>query len=59
MLVLSRKLNEVIKIGDDVRVVLLKVKGDTVRIGVEAPKHVKILREEIEEEGQEVLRRIR
>lgn len=47
MLVLSRKTNETIKIGDDIEIRILEVKGDTVRIGVEAPKSVDILRGEL------------
>lgn len=47
MLVLSRKVNETIKIGDDIEIRILEVKGDTVRIGIEAPKTVDILRGEL------------
>lgn len=47
MLVLSRKENETIKIGDDIEIRILEVKGDTVRIGIEAPKAVDILRGEL------------
>lgn len=47
MLVLSRKENETIKIGDDIEIRILEVKGDTVRIGIEAPKTVEILRGEL------------
>ncbi len=47
MLVLSRKANETIKIGDDIELRVLEVKGDTVRIGIEAPKTVDILRGEL------------
>lgn len=47
MLVLSRKENETIKIGDDVEIRILEVKGDTVRIGIDAPKSVDILRGEL------------
>lgn len=47
MLVLSRKENETIQIGDDIEIRVLEVKGDTVRIGIEAPKSVDILRGEL------------
>lgn len=47
MLVLSRKTNETIKIGDNIELRILEVKGDTVRIGIEAPKSVDILRGEL------------
>lgn len=47
MLVLSRKVNETIKIGDDIEIRVLEVKGDTVRIGIEAPKSMEILRGEL------------
>jgi carbon storage regulator len=47
MLVLSRKTNETIKIGGDIEIRILEVKGDTIRIGIEAPKNVDILRGEL------------
>ncbi len=47
MLVLSRKPNELIQIGDNIEIRIIEVKGDTVRIGIEAPKSVDILRGEI------------
>ncbi|MCM3636853.1 carbon storage regulator CsrA [Sporosarcina luteola] len=47
MLVLSRKTNETIKIGDNVEIRILEVKGDTIRIGIEAPKNIDILRGEL------------
>ncbi|AOV08512.1 carbon storage regulator CsrA [Sporosarcina ureilytica] len=47
MLVLSRKENETIKVGDDIEIRILEVKGDNVRIGIEAPKSVDILRGEL------------
>jgi carbon storage regulator len=47
MLVLSRKLGEKIIIGQDVIIAVLDVKGDTVKLGVDAPRHVTIYREEI------------
>lgn len=47
MLVLTRNANESLRIGDDVKVVILSVKGNQVRIGIEAPKGVAVHREEI------------
>lgn len=47
MLVLSRKSQETIKIGDDIEIRIIEVKGDTVRIGIDAPKSVDILRGEL------------
>ncbi len=47
MLVLSRKPNESIRIGDNIEIRIIEVKGDTVRIGIEAPKSVDILRGEL------------
>ena len=46
MLVLTRKQNEKIKIGDDIVVSVLKIKGNTVRLGIEAPKEVRVVRGE-------------
>ena len=47
MLVLSRKKNESIVIGDNVQIEVLKVSGNTVRIGIKAPREVKVLRGEL------------
>ncbi len=47
MLILTRRPKETICIGDDVRVTVLGIKGDQVRIGIEAPDAVPIHREEI------------
>lgn len=52
MLVLSRKINEKIRIGDDIEIMVVAVAGDQVRIGIEAPREVKILRSEVYEEVQ-------
>jgi len=48
MLVLTRKSEERIQIGPDITVTILRVKGGTVRVGVEAPADVKILRGELD-----------
>jgi carbon storage regulator len=50
MLVLSRKLGEKIVIDNEVFVTILDVRGDVVKLGVEAPKHVMVHREEIYKE---------
>lgn len=47
MLILTRRLTESLKIGDDVTVTILGVKGKQVRIGVSAPKSIAVHREEI------------
>jgi len=47
MLVLTRKLGEGIAIGDEIRVVVLEMKGGQVRLGIEAPPHTSVHREEV------------
>jgi carbon storage regulator len=47
MLVLSRKKNEVILIGDQIRLTIVELDRGKVRVGIEAPKEVKVFREEI------------
>jgi carbon storage regulator CsrA len=47
MLVLSRKLQEQIKIGEEITVTVLKVKGNVVRVGIEAPKSMRVIRAEL------------
>lgn len=49
MLILTRKVGESLVIGDDVTVSVLGVKGNQVRIGIDAPKNVSVHREEIYE----------
>ena len=47
MLILTRRVGESVVIGEDVTVTVLGVKGNQVRIGINAPKHVAVHREEI------------
>jgi carbon storage regulator len=47
MLVLTRKNNESIVIGDDVTITIVEVRGDQVKLGINAPKNVSVHREEI------------
>ena len=48
MLVLSRKPGESIKLGDNIEIILVAVEGQRVRIGIKAPREVRILRTEVE-----------
>jgi carbon storage regulator len=52
MLILTRRVGETLMIGDDVTVTVLGVKGNQVRVGVDAPKDVAVHREEIYERIQ-------
>lgn len=47
MLILTRRVGETVMIGDDVAITVLRVKGNQVRLGVNAPKTVSVQREEI------------
>ncbi|MDR2701529.1 MAG: carbon storage regulator CsrA [Spirochaetaceae bacterium] len=47
MLILSRKINEKIMIGDEISISVIEIRGDQVRIGVDAPKTVKVFRQEV------------
>jgi len=47
MLILSRRVNEKIVIGDDIVVSVIEVRGDQVKIGIDAPRNVKVFREEV------------
>lgn len=47
MLILSRKTDQSIKIGEDITITIIEIRGDQVKIGVEAPKNVKVFRQEV------------
>jgi carbon storage regulator CsrA len=47
MLVLTRKLQEQIRIGDDVTITIMRIRGNTVRIGIEAPRDKRVIRSEL------------
>ena len=47
MLVLSRKKNESIVINEDVVVTIVEIRGDKVRLGIEAPRHIPVHRQEV------------
>ena len=61
MLVLTRKSNQTIMIGEEIEVSVLSIIGDKVRIGIEAPRAVPILRREVyvEQQRAEAGRRVR
>ena len=49
MLVLSRKLNESIIIDDQIKITIVEIRGDKIRLGIEAPKNVSVHRREVYE----------
>ena len=49
MLILTRRVGEKVMVGDDVKLIILGVKGNQVRVGIEAPKNIAVHREEIYE----------
>ena len=59
MLVLTRRISETLIIGDDVYITVLGVKGNQVRLGINAPKEVSVHREEIYEKIQAELGEIK
>ncbi len=52
MLVLTRKTQERIQIGDDVVITVVRIKGNTVRVGIEAPREIRVVRGELVEKEQ-------
>ena len=53
MLVLSRKVEQQIQIGEGIVITILQVKGNQVRIGIDAPRNVRVLRGELEPKNEE------
>ena len=53
MLILTRRLGETILIGDDIEVTIVAIEPNQVRVGIDAPRDVKILREELLDEDKE------
>lgn len=53
MLVLARKRDQSIMIGDDVEIIIVDVHGDQVKLGITAPRHIPVHRKEIYEEIQQ------
>jgi carbon storage regulator len=56
VLVLSRRAGESVNIGDDIVVTILEVRGDVVRVGIDAPRTVRVHREEVYRELQDANR---
>ncbi len=52
MLVLSRRPHESLRIGHDITITVLEVNGDKIRIGIDAPSHVEVHRQEVYDEVQ-------
>lgn len=52
MLVLSRRIDEIIRIGDDIEITVVDIRGDKVRLGIDAPKEIPVHRQEVYEQIQ-------
>ena len=50
MLILSRKKDQKVMIGDDIELWVVDIRGDTVKLGIKAPREVKVFRQEVAEE---------
>ena len=47
MLILTRKLNETIMIGDKIEISVIEIKGDHIKLGINAPQNIKVYRQEV------------
>ncbi len=47
MLILTRRIGEIIRIGDEVKITILSTRGNQVRLGIDAPREIEVHREEI------------
>ena len=47
MLILARKINQTIMIGDQIEIAIVDIKGDQVKLGINAPKEIKVYRQEV------------
>jgi carbon storage regulator len=56
MLVLSRKMNESVVINDNITIVVVEIRGDKVRLGIEAPKDITVHRKEIHDAIQSTVK---
>ncbi|MEC2071264.1 carbon storage regulator CsrA [Alkalihalophilus marmarensis] len=62
MLVLTRRLQEAIQIGDDIEIKILAIEGDQIKLGIDAPRNIEIHRKEvyleIQKENHEAVRKV-
>jgi carbon storage regulator len=56
MLILSRRESESVHLGDDIVLTIVRVSGEKVRIGIQAPSHIKVLRNELEVEDTSAIK---
>lgn len=57
MLILTRGTHESIRVGDDVTITVLGVEGNKIRLGIEAPRHITVDRQEVFERKQRAVKR--